>query len=148
MACARLAAQDAGAGDAGRGRQAAHARSPPGPPPWAQNNKDYFDQGLDEVKLLQYVNGADPDDAAGILRLHDFFYFKARGAGGRAGAPLCCPAAPCAVRAPCLLRRACPRPAPLLACRTARRPALLAGLSSAGPPCSGSTTPGLPSSIS
>ena len=44
--------------------------------PLLQNNKDYFDQGLDEVKLLQYVNGADPNDEAGILRLHDFFYFK------------------------------------------------------------------------
>lgn len=41
-----------------------------------QNNKDYFDQGLDEVKLLQYVNAADPADEAGLLRLHDFFYFK------------------------------------------------------------------------
>ena len=41
-----------------------------------QNNKDYFDQGLDEVRLLQYVNAADPHDEAGILRLLDFFYFK------------------------------------------------------------------------
>lgn len=41
-----------------------------------KNNKDYFDQGLDEVKLLQYVNAADPGDEAGLLRLHDFFYFK------------------------------------------------------------------------
>ena len=41
-----------------------------------QNNKDYFDQGLDEVKLLRYVNAADPGDESGLLRLHDFFYFK------------------------------------------------------------------------
>ncbi|KAL4445000.1 hypothetical protein ABPG77_004050 [Micractinium sp. CCAP 211/92] len=41
-----------------------------------KNNKDYFDQGLDEVKLLQYVNAADPHDEAGLLRLYDFFYFK------------------------------------------------------------------------
>jgi hypothetical protein len=45
---------------------------------YLQNNKDYFDQGLDEVKLLQYVNAADPNDEFGVLRLHDFFYFKAR----------------------------------------------------------------------
>ncbi|EFN52148.1 hypothetical protein CHLNCDRAFT_36965 [Chlorella variabilis] len=50
--------------------------TPPPPPPHPQNNKDYFDQGLDEVKLLQYVNAADPQDEAGLLRLHDFFYFK------------------------------------------------------------------------
>lgn len=50
-------------------------------PPFSsvQNNKDYFDQGLDEVKLLRYVNAADPSDEAGILRLHDFFYFKVLG---------------------------------------------------------------------
>ena len=57
---------------------------PPPPPPHPQNNKDYFDQGLDEVKLLQYVNAADPQDEAGLLRLHDFFYFKVR-RGGRLG---------------------------------------------------------------
>lgn len=33
-------------------------------------------QGLDEVKLLQYVNAADPHDESGLLRLYDFFYFK------------------------------------------------------------------------
>lgn len=43
-----------------------------------QNNKDYFDQSLDEIKLLRYVNGMDPDDSHGILRLYDFFYFKVR----------------------------------------------------------------------
>jgi dual specificity tyrosine-phosphorylation-regulated kinase 2/3/4 len=41
-----------------------------------KNNKDYFDQSLDEVKLLRAVNAADPADAAGVLRLLDFFYFK------------------------------------------------------------------------
>ena len=50
------------------------------PPPAPQNNKDYFDQGLDEVKLLRYVNAADPGDESGLLRLHDFFYFKASSA--------------------------------------------------------------------
>ena len=41
-----------------------------------QNNKDYFDQSLDEIRLLQYINAADPADEHGILRLYDFFYFK------------------------------------------------------------------------
>ena len=41
-----------------------------------KNNKDYFDQSLDEIKILQYVNAADPDDGYSILRLYDFFYFK------------------------------------------------------------------------
>ena len=69
-----------------------------------QNNKDYFDQGLDEVKLLQYVNAADPHDEAGILRLHDFFYFKVRAQGplGRRWLP-----ARCGQAARCCARRAC-----------------------------------------
>lgn len=41
-----------------------------------KNNKDYFDQSLDEIKLLQYVNACDPGDEHGILRLHDFFYYR------------------------------------------------------------------------
>lgn len=41
-----------------------------------KNNKDYFDQSLDEVKVLRYVNAADPGDEYGILQLYDFFYFK------------------------------------------------------------------------
>lgn len=45
-----------------------------------QNNKDYFDQSLDEIRLLQYINSADPADEHNILRLYDFFYFKV-GAG-------------------------------------------------------------------
>jgi hypothetical protein len=28
----------------------------------AQNNKDYLDQSLDEIKLLKYVNSMDPHD--------------------------------------------------------------------------------------
>jgi hypothetical protein len=43
---------------------------------WPQNNKDYFDQSLDEIKLLKYVNTHDPQDHAGIVRLYDYFYFK------------------------------------------------------------------------
>eukprot|EP00879_Flechtneria_rotunda_P007739 GHRR01008112.1.p1 GENE.GHRR01008112.1~~GHRR01008112.1.p1 ORF type:complete len:967 (+),score=418.47 GHRR01008112.1:837-3737(+) len=41
-----------------------------------KNNKDYFDQSLDEIKLLRYVNGADPEDEHHIVRLYDFFYYK------------------------------------------------------------------------
>lgn len=46
--------------------------------PGLQNNKDYFDQSLDEIKLLKYVNAHDPADTAGIVRLYDFFYYKVR----------------------------------------------------------------------
>ena len=42
-----------------------------------QNNKDYFDQSLDEIKLLKYINEADPNDEHGMLRLFDYFYYKA-----------------------------------------------------------------------
>ena len=35
----------------------------------------YFCRG--QIKLLRYVNAADPEDQHGVLRLHDFFYFKA-----------------------------------------------------------------------
>ena len=45
---------------------------------FAQNNKDYFDQSLDEIKLLRYANEADPQDTSGVLRLYDYFYFKVR----------------------------------------------------------------------
>lgn len=43
-----------------------------------QNNKDYFDQSLDEIKLLKYINESDPDDEHGMLRLFDYFYYKVR----------------------------------------------------------------------
>jgi serine/threonine protein kinase len=46
-----------------------------------KNNKDYFDQSLDEIKLLNYINLADPNDEHGLLRLHDFFYYKVRSLG-------------------------------------------------------------------
>ena len=42
----------------------------------AQNNKDYLDQSLDEIKLLKYVNEHDPSDEHGILQLYDYFYYK------------------------------------------------------------------------
>ena len=41
-----------------------------------KNNKDYFDQSLDEIKLLRHINAADPDDHHGLLRLYDYFYYK------------------------------------------------------------------------
>lgn len=40
-----------------------------------KNNKDYFDQSLDEIKLLKFVNSRDPDDEFGIVRLYDYFYY-------------------------------------------------------------------------
>ncbi|CAD7702580.1 unnamed protein product [Ostreobium quekettii] len=41
-----------------------------------KNNKDYFDQSLDEIKLLRMINTHDPNDEAGIVRMYDFFYYK------------------------------------------------------------------------
>eukprot|EP01025_Chloroclados_australasicus_P031311 TRINITY_DN3167_c0_g1_i4.p1 TRINITY_DN3167_c0_g1~~TRINITY_DN3167_c0_g1_i4.p1 ORF type:complete len:1021 (-),score=158.73 TRINITY_DN3167_c0_g1_i4:1973-4954(-) len=41
-----------------------------------KNRKDYFDQSLDEIKLLNYVNSNDPDDSKNVLRLHDYFYYR------------------------------------------------------------------------
>eukprot|EP00606_Chrysophyceae_sp_TOSAG23-5_P000624 GSChrysophyteH2.ASY1.ANO1.806.1 assembled CDS len=40
--------------------------------------KDYFDQSLDEIKLLQYINShCDPNEKH-VLRLIDFFYSNER----------------------------------------------------------------------
>lgn len=41
-----------------------------------KNNKDFFDQSLDEIKLLKFVNKHDPADQCHILRLYDYFYYK------------------------------------------------------------------------
>lgn len=41
-----------------------------------KNNKDFFDQSLDEIKLLAHVNGLDPDDQFSIVRMHDYFYHR------------------------------------------------------------------------
>jgi serine/threonine protein kinase len=38
-------------------------------------NKDFFDQSLDEIKLLQIANEADPNER-GIVRLRHFFYWR------------------------------------------------------------------------
>nr|GMD02103.1 dual specificity tyrosine-phosphorylation-regulated kinase 4 isoform X2 [Ipomoea batatas] len=41
-----------------------------------KNDKDFFDQSLDEIKLLKYVNKHDPGDERHILRLYDYFYHQ------------------------------------------------------------------------
>lgn len=41
-----------------------------------KNVKDYFDQSLDEIKLLRFVNGLDPEDQQGVVRLLDYFYYR------------------------------------------------------------------------
>ena len=40
-----------------------------------KNSKDYFDQSLDEIRLLRLVNERDPRDEHGIVRLYDYFYY-------------------------------------------------------------------------
>ncbi|XP_017697946.2 uncharacterized protein LOC103705802 isoform X2 [Phoenix dactylifera] len=41
-----------------------------------KNNKDFFDQSLDEIKLLKFVSKNDPADKYHILRLYDYFYYR------------------------------------------------------------------------
>ncbi|XP_024387669.1 uncharacterized protein [Physcomitrium patens] len=41
-----------------------------------KNNKDFFDQSLDEIKLLKYINKHDPGDKHHLLRLYDYFYHR------------------------------------------------------------------------
>ncbi|KAL5995590.1 hypothetical protein ACLOJK_025654 [Asimina triloba] len=41
-----------------------------------KNDKDFFDQSLDEIKLLKFVNKYDPADERHILRLFDYFYHQ------------------------------------------------------------------------
>ncbi|CAA7052488.1 unnamed protein product [Microthlaspi erraticum] len=42
-----------------------------------KNNKDFFDQSLDEIKLLKLVNKHDPADKFNHpLRLYDYFYYR------------------------------------------------------------------------
>ncbi|WJX64161.1 hypothetical protein P8452_48976 [Trifolium repens] len=41
-----------------------------------KNDKDFFDQSLDEIKLLKLVNKHDPGDKHHILRLYDYFYHQ------------------------------------------------------------------------
>ena len=41
-----------------------------------ENNKDYFDQSVDEIKLLRYININGNVDENNVLKLYDFFYHK------------------------------------------------------------------------
>jgi len=41
-----------------------------------KNNKDFFDQSLDEIKILKYINAHDAHDNHHLLQLYDYFYFK------------------------------------------------------------------------
>lgn len=41
-----------------------------------KNDKDFFDQSLDEIKLLKFVNKYDPLDEHHVLRLYDYFYHQ------------------------------------------------------------------------
>ncbi|KAL3521216.1 hypothetical protein ACH5RR_019365 [Cinchona calisaya] len=41
-----------------------------------KNDKDFFDQSLDEIKLLKFVNKHDPGDEHHVLRLYDYFYHQ------------------------------------------------------------------------
>ncbi|KAF5806023.1 putative dual-specificity kinase CMGC-DYRK-PRP4 family [Helianthus annuus] len=41
-----------------------------------KNNKDFFDQSLDEIKLLKFINKHDPGDKYHLLRLYDYFYYR------------------------------------------------------------------------
>eukprot|EP01102_Stenamoeba_stenopodia_P008153 TRINITY_DN2318_c0_g1_i2.p1 TRINITY_DN2318_c0_g1~~TRINITY_DN2318_c0_g1_i2.p1 ORF type:complete len:542 (+),score=111.83 TRINITY_DN2318_c0_g1_i2:322-1947(+) len=40
------------------------------------NNKDFFDQSLDEIKLLTYINANADPDSKNVLQIYDYFYFK------------------------------------------------------------------------
>ena len=41
-----------------------------------ENNKDYFDQSIDEIKLLNYINCNGDVDDYNVLRIFDYFYHK------------------------------------------------------------------------
>jgi tRNA A-37 threonylcarbamoyl transferase component Bud32 len=41
-----------------------------------ENNKDYLDQSLDEIKLMRYINANEDVDEKNILKLYDYFYHK------------------------------------------------------------------------
>ncbi|CAN6565395.1 unnamed protein product [Malus baccata var. baccata] len=41
-----------------------------------KNDKEFFDQSLDEIKLLKFVNKNDPADEHHVLRLYDYFYHQ------------------------------------------------------------------------
>jgi serine/threonine protein kinase len=41
-----------------------------------KNSKDFFDQSLDEIKLLQYINSKGDPHKNNVLKMTDFFYCK------------------------------------------------------------------------
>ncbi len=41
-----------------------------------ENNKDYYDQSIDEIKLLRYINNNGECDEKHVLKMFDFFYHK------------------------------------------------------------------------
>jgi serine/threonine protein kinase len=41
-----------------------------------ENNKDYVDQSLDEIKLLRLINLNADIDSKHVLRMYDCFYYK------------------------------------------------------------------------
>jgi len=41
-----------------------------------KNNKDFFDQCLDEIKLLKYIKVSGDTDKFHVLHMYDYFYFK------------------------------------------------------------------------
>lgn len=41
-----------------------------------ENNKDYFDQSIDEIKLLKYINFNGNVEEKNVLKVYDFFYHK------------------------------------------------------------------------
>lgn len=41
-----------------------------------RNDKDCFDQGMGEIRLLSMLEQSDPDGTQPILKLLDYFYFK------------------------------------------------------------------------
>ena len=41
-----------------------------------ENNKDYFDQSIDEIKILRYINTNGNVDEKCILKIYDSFYYK------------------------------------------------------------------------
>lgn len=41
-----------------------------------ENNKDYFDQSIDEIKLLKYISCNGNVDDKNVLKIYDYFYHK------------------------------------------------------------------------
>lgn len=41
-----------------------------------KNDKDYFDQSIDEIKLLRYIAANCNPDESHLLTLYDYFYHR------------------------------------------------------------------------